>query len=158
MSTRQSGEWWAEVTHAFQSHVREEVHFLDEYEELCLSITDPGTKFLLELIIEDERRHHALFERLAAAALGADDVEGTPPPPQLTAEEARRVLEPTERFLDAEREDRGGLRDLSKRLGPARHDTLWQLLVELMAHDTAKHIAILEYLRDRLREAMKDED
>jgi rubrerythrin len=149
-----SGEWWAEVAHAFQSHVRDETYFLDQYEQLALTVDDPGTRFLLDLILEDERRHHELFERLAAAAVGAEGVEGTPPPPRLSADDARSLLSVTERFLDAEREDKGTLRDLHKLLGPARDETLWQLVVDLMAHDTAKHVAILEYLRDRMRRAI----
>jgi hypothetical protein len=83
--------------------------------------------------------------------------EGTPPPPSLDADEARRILGPTERFLDAEREDRAHLRDLHKTLGAARDETLWQLITDLMALDTEKHVKILEYLRDRLVDAAKHE-
>jgi hypothetical protein len=68
---------------------------------------------------------------------------------------ARRLLEPTERFLEAERDDRAQLRRLRKELKPARSNTLWPLMVELMEIDTDKHIRILEYLGTRLRDAAK---
>ncbi|HET7652215.1 MAG TPA: hypothetical protein VFK42_04205 [Acidimicrobiales bacterium] len=153
---KQTGEWWATITHAFQAHVREESQFLDEYEKLCESLTDPGTRFLVELILEDERRHHQLFERMSATALGeASGEEATPPPPQLTPEDAARVLPPTERFLAAEKEDRHHLAELRKQLKPARDDTLWELIIELLELDTAKHVRILEYVRDRARDAAR---
>lgn len=151
MSRELTGEWWAVVIHALQAHAREEAQFLEDYEELCRDMTDPGARFLVELILEDERRHHGLWERMAATARGDDD-GATPPPPRLSPDEAARLLGPTERFLAAEREDRVHLRDLEKQLRPARDETLWQLIVDLMRLDTEKHVRILEYLRDRLRE------
>jgi len=151
MSPEQSGEWWAVVSHAFEAHVREESHFLDAYEQLCAEVLDPGARFLIELILEDERRHHGLFERMAASARGdVDSTAGTPEPPRLPADQATRILELTERFLKAELEDRRHLRELRKKLKPARDDTVWHLMVELMELDTAKHVKILEYLKRQL--------
>lgn len=153
MSAEQPGEWWAVISHAFESHVREERHFLNAYEQLCSEVLDPGTRFLIQLILDDERRHHTLFERMAASARGdADPSAGTPDPPRVASGEARRILELTERFLEAELEDRRHLRELRQKLKPARDDTVWHLVVGLMELDTAKHVKILEYLRERLRE------
>ena len=53
----------------------------------------------------------------------------------------------------AERDDQEQLRGTAARVGPARDETLWPLLVELVEIDTEKHITILEYLRVRLRAA-----
>ena len=151
MSRELSGEWWAAIIHAMQAHAREEAQFLEDYERLCEDLSDPGARFLVELILDDERRHHGLWEQMAAAARG--DGDDTMPPPRPTPEDAARLLEPTERFLEAEREDRGHLRELEKQLRPAKDETLWQLVVDLMRLDTEKHVKILEYLRDRLRQA-----
>ncbi|HTK16815.1 MAG TPA: hypothetical protein VL769_10520 [Acidimicrobiia bacterium] len=148
------GEWWARVNHQFSTHVREESAFLTQYEELAGRVGDAGIEFLLRMILEDERRHHLLFEEMTAAALDSGEPR-MPPPPAPDAEMARTLLEPTERFLDAERDDRIQLRHLRKELKPARDDTLWPLMVELMEMDTEKHIRILEYLRARLRDAAK---
>jgi rubrerythrin len=150
-----SSEWWARITHAFQVHVREEETFLESYRELVHEIGEPGMRFLVELILEDEERHHALMERMAHETRGDHDIEPTPEPPHFTAEEAARLLEPTERFYEAEREDREKLAALIRDLRPVRDDTLWSLLVELMEIDTQKHVKILDYLRRRLREAAK---
>lgn len=141
------GEWWARVVHEFRSHVREESGFLESYEALVSESEDPSVRFLLELIIGDEHRHHDLFTSMADASVG----EGAfPEPPALSPELARRLLEPTERFLEAEREESKKLAALRKDLKPAGEGTLWPLIVELMEIDTSKHIRILEFLRDRL--------
>ncbi|MDZ7733241.1 MAG: hypothetical protein U5R31_09075 [Acidimicrobiia bacterium] len=156
MAKRPDGEWWAVVTHQFQVHVREEEEFIDSYEKLASDVSDPGTRFLVELIVGDERRHHELMADMATAARGeAGPDETPPPPPDLTPEEAGRLLGETERFLEAEREDRERLHQLAKQLRPARDDTMWYLMVELMDLDTAKHIKMLEYLVDRLRRAAR---
>jgi rubrerythrin len=149
-----SGEWWARVSHQFSSHVREEAAFLTHYEELVGQVDDEAVAFLVRLILDDERRHHALFESMSDAARGADD-RALPAAPRTNRETARTLLEPTERFLAAERDDQAELRRLRKDLKPARADTLWPLMVRLMEIDTEKHIQILEYLRDRLRLAAK---
>lgn len=153
MSTAQSNEWWVTLTHAFDTHVREEARFLAAYEELCKDIVDPGARFLIELILEDERRHHGIFERLAESARN-DTESSTPPVPRPSREEAESILEPTKRFLEAEEEDRGHLRDLAKRLEESP-ESLWRLLIEVMDLDTRKHVLILEYLCDRLEEAAR---
>jgi hypothetical protein len=150
-------QWWAEVIHQLQSHVREESVFLDAYARLVDDTDDPSVQFLLRAILDDERRHHELFMSMADAARSADSDAGgagaVPPAPRLSAQTARTLLEPTERFLAAERDDHRHLAALRKDLKPVRDDTLWPLLVELMEIDTTKHVRILEYLRGRLRAA-----
>lgn len=153
MAKQPTSEWWARITHAFQVHVREEQTFLDSYRALVDDIGEPGMRFLVELILDDEERHHALMERMAKQARGDPSGESTPEPPRFTADDAARLLEPTERFYAAEQEDRAKLAALARDLRPVRDDTLWSLLVELMEIDTNKHVKILEYLRRRLRDA-----
>jgi rubrerythrin len=159
-------QWWAEVIHQLQSHVREESVFLDAYARLVDDTDDPSVRFLLGAILDDERRHHELFASMADAARSADSDAGSadagasgdeavPPAPRLSADTARTLLEPTERFLAAERDDHRHLAALRKDLKPLRDNTLWPLLVELMEIDTTKHVRILEYLRDRLRAAQE---
>lgn len=157
MSPQLTGEWWATVIHELQAHVREESQFLESYERLVQTVPDAGMRFLVQLILDDERRHHELMQQIADTALG--EVTGsaaTPPPPELDAAQAREVLEPTERFLAAEREDRRRLQELAHRLRPVKDESLWCLLVELMEIDTRKHVRILEYLESRVRRAATD--
>ena len=148
-----SPEWWAAVTHEFQAHVREEEQFLDSYRDLVKTIDDPGTRLLVELIIEDEERHHALMARLAQEARDAADAGSGTAVPWFSAADAARLLEPTERFLEAEREDRQRLRALAGALRPLRDRNVWPLVVELMEIDTRKHVLILRFLRKQISAA-----
>jgi rubrerythrin len=146
------GEWWADVIHAFQAHVRDESHFLTAYHEFLDRAEDESIRFLLELILDEERRHHDLFTAMTESAVRQPG-SGPLGAPRLAPSEAAALLEPTERFLEAERDDHKRLRALRRTLRPARRDTTWPLIVELMELDTTKHMRILEYLRDRLRDA-----
>jgi rubrerythrin len=150
-----TSEWWAAITHRFQAHVREETRFLEKYEQAIRDVAcDPGTRALLERIVEDERRHHDHFEQLASASRGEG---GTiPPPPAPDRATAESLLDATREFLDAERHDQRELRRLRKELEPLADASQWPLIVHLMEIDTAKHIAILEYLERHLRRAVRD--
>ncbi len=152
-----SDEWWVRIGHEFQSHVREELHFLERYDEAVLETEDPAARFLLHLILRDEHLHHELFEEMTHQVLGEDGsgatgAAGVPAPsPAL----ARSLIEPTERFLEAERDDRKRLKKLAKELEPLQRESMWPLLVGLMVTDTEKHVRILEFLLDRLRDAAR---
>jgi rubrerythrin len=149
-----TNEWWARISHEFQTHVREELYFLEQYEEFVDLVDDDSARFLFEMIVDDEHRHHALFDEMTRAVLREDDE--LPGVPRFSPEQAHTLLEPTERFLAAERDDHKKLHQLVRELRPAAADTLWPLLVELMEIDTDKHVRILEYLRERLRAAAKE--
>jgi rubrerythrin len=158
VSTRKkspSDEWWVRIGHEFQSHVREELHFLERYEQAVLETDDPAARFLLHMILRDEHLHHELFEEMTHQVLGEDGsgVVGASGVPSPSPELARRLLEPTERFLEAERDDRKRLKKLAKELEPLQRESMWPLLVSLMVTDTEKHVRILEFLLDRLRDA-----
>jgi rubrerythrin len=136
-----SAEWWAAIAHAFQAHVRNETELLDEYRALVQHVDDDSTRVLLEMILEDETRHHELFTRMAEAARAGSGDGPAAASPELVAA--------TDRFLAAEREDREHLRALRRDLRPTGDEHLWLLLVEVMEMDTDKHVRILEHLRDR---------
>jgi rubrerythrin len=148
----QSNEWWAGISHAFASHVRDESYVLDRYAELAASTADPGTRFLLQLILADEQRHHQVFEQLRAAAAPDASAENLPGPPDPPAAEVPVLLEQTQRFIDFEHEDAASLKTLDRQLRASETGTLWRLLVELMELDTEKHLRILDYLKRHLED------
>jgi rubrerythrin len=148
----QDDEWWVQIAHAFSAHVRDERYVLSRYEELAASTSDPGTRFLLELILEDERRHHALFERLGASATSPPGEGAVPAAPRPEPEQVPELLAQTRRFLEIENEDAAALKSLARDLKPGTRETMWKLLVEVMQLDTEKHIRVLEYLRHHLGE------
>jgi len=144
--TRGDDEWWARVVHEFHAHVREESGFLTAYEDLVARSEDDSVRFLIGLILDDEHRHHDLFTSMAGASVGEAAFPG---PPSVPPETASALLGPTASFLAAEREESKKLAALRRDLKGAG-DSLWPLMVELMEIDTAKHVRILEFLRERL--------
>jgi bacterioferritin (cytochrome b1) len=143
--------WVARVFDHLSAHVQAEDRILDEYTEAIANVDAPDVRYLMELIAEDEVRHHRVFEEMVHAIQGSmrwEHIEpkvperGTRPVP-----EAIRTL--IDRFLAAEREDRKHLKELRRQLAPVATTTLWPLLVQLMELDTEKHILILESLAAR---------
>ena len=65
-----------------------------------------------------------------------------------------RIKAVTEHLLAVERADAKELKQFEKSLREVRDTTLWALLVELMQADTAKHIKILSFIRDRADKAI----
>jgi hypothetical protein len=146
----EGNEWWVAISHAFASHLRDESYVLGRYEELARSTADPGTRFLIQLILADEHHHHEVFEELRAAAAADSSGNDIPGPPAPPAAEVPSLREQTKRFIELEQEDAASLKTLGRDLRPSGKGTLWPLLVELMQLDTEKHLRILDYLKRQL--------
>ena len=149
-------EWEQDVFEHISNHGHVEGEILDEYARLADDETiSPAFSYLAGIILEDEVRHHRVFEELAETMrqMGANSHE-TPPIPSLRGLHADRVQiqRVTDRLLDVERADQRELKDLAKRLKEFDKVTLWGLLIELMLDDTEKHIKILKFIRDRSKD------
>ena len=106
--------------------------------------------YLVDLIVEDEERHHRMFEELVNRIRSDIDWRDYEPQvPYVACPSAIRpeLIEATDRMLSLERNDEKALTRLRKELRPVRNTTLFSLMVELMELDTKKHIAILEFIR-----------
>jgi hypothetical protein len=128
-------------------HIENENELIDEYERLA---ADAGghVSYVLRLIVEDERRHHRLFEEwcnaLRSAAEFRDVEPAVPwlsrtPHPDVVAAAAKR-------FLAVERADKKDLDRLKKLVKDQRNVTLWDVLLDVMELDTRKHIALLRFI------------
>jgi len=148
----------ARLYHHLAEHASSEADFIASYRELEKAPDTPeAARYLIRLVVEDEERHHRLFHEMTSAlghsVYSTDDPEAVPDlsyGPPTEAFEAG-----TARFLAAEKADQKQLRSLRKELRalrgqmlPFRDTDLWVLLIELMEHDTAKHIHLLTFIRD----------
>jgi hypothetical protein len=105
----------------------------------------------VRLILEDEERHHRVFDEMANAMRSyLEELAVEPSAPTLSPRRDRRLLEQTRYLLALEKADAKELRELRRDLRGAPKSMLHPLLVDLMRHDTAKHIAILEHIVARL--------
>jgi hypothetical protein len=150
--------WESELFEHLSSHVENERDLLAEYQKAAADSGSAAFTYLVDLIMEDETRHHRLFRELTSAL--RSDVELCPdepavPRPDNWGPDPSRVVALTEALLAREHEDARELHHLTAALGELEDVTLWPLLVRLMAMDTAKHIAILEFVRRGARTARR---
>jgi rubrerythrin len=134
-----------------ESHISAEAASIQTYHRLVRQTSDPFIRVVMDLLIQDEARHHAL-PRQIAENLRAELTWSPESPPSLT-DEAPDADGPTAvevRGLEAE-ERRGAeeLRDLAQR--QRRGDAeLVCLLLEAMAMDSDKHARLLSFVARRL--------
>lgn len=140
-----------ELVELLATHGSEEGRMLAEYERLATTATDPAARYLIDLIMDDERRHHRMLVELATAmawgTLGG--VETSVPPLGWHLDDD--LVSATRTLREYEEQDRHELQALRKRLRPFEETTLWALMVQLMMLDTEKHATILKFLEHHSR-------
>ncbi len=135
-----------------EHHGAMEGEILESYKEIAeRSSSGEAIKFLVRLIAADEERHHELFAKMAngiRSILWEMPVE--PRLPAMSARPDAELLAETRRLLAFEKQDAKELRALRKTVAPTSDYSMDPLMVEMMLHDTAKHITILEYIEAQL--------
>ena len=143
------GSVWEEKLLAHLArHAEEESELLASYAELAGSGPE-HVRYLVGLILADETRHHRLFQEMVETLDGQIQFsDAKPPVPYVYCVGAnrRQLIEETKRFIELEKQDLKGLKDLERELEPMRDSMLFSLLVRMMELDTKKHIAILEFI------------
>lgn len=137
----------------FKTQESEEERWLVTYKKIAEDSGDPIFRFLLNLIIADEERHHLLIGRMISSL--NDDLASprtiVPPPGTVSSRTTGRELAVmVERFLEVERT---GIRECEKlkKISQRFRQDLLALLCETMVYDSLKHIGILNFLRRKLR-------
>jgi hypothetical protein len=151
-----SREWELDIYRHVADHGQTEGEILQEYQQLAdEQDVPPAFAYLARIILDDEVRHHRIFDDLAEnmrrmVEESAD--EGPIPSLRGFHTDRMRILRLTEQLLAVERADERELKDLAKRVRDFDKVTLWGLLLELMIDDTRKHIKILKFIRDRAKD------
>jgi hypothetical protein len=143
-------EW---LLDAVERHALAEQDALMQYEYLRTASGDPVVALVMQLILEDEERHHGLLKRIEATL--RDALEWTHSPAALPISVPPRLPIPDELVETANaliKEERAGaryLRDLAQQEKPVSGG-LQGLLIEMMAMDSEKHARLLQFVHDRL--------
>ncbi len=142
---------WARDLHAhLTSHVEIERGMLEEYRSAAEASSSKAFEYLVNLLIEDEIRHHRILLELA------DSLETIslrpreePQVPYLdfNRSDTQSVLDLTEKLLQREQQDALELKRFQRELRDVKDTSIWGLLVDLMERDTQKHIAILKFVK-----------
>jgi bacterioferritin (cytochrome b1) len=139
----------------FESHEAHEAAFLRRYREMLETTQNPLVKFLVELIVADEEKHHVVLHAMTSTLEGSltwthlqNAIEGL----YNLGKEKDEILKLTEDFLRAEKKEIGEYRKLM-RATKRYYQGLFALFLAAMIHDSEKHVEILEFLRQKLRAA-----
>ena len=139
----------------FETHEGQEREFLTEYRKILDETKNPFIRFLLRLIVSDEEKHHAIVQAMVSTLKG--DLTWTKPEEAIRGlydlgKGNDRLFELTKDFIRLEKE---GIKEYRKLIKTSKgyYHGLFGLLFDSMVRDSEKHIAILEFLRRRLKEA-----
>lgn len=135
-----------------EAHEESERALLSDYRYAARFGSDRGVDFLMNLILEDEERHHRLMRTMASDVRSALlwHAPGDPlPDVGSTRQAAANLLVQTEQFLEVEDQSADQLRHLKKAVKGVNSGLL-ELIVDGMERDTQKHIGILKFIRKEL--------
>jgi rubrerythrin len=138
----------------FEAHEAKEEKSLEQYRKLLGKMPNPITRFLLQLIISDEEKHRAVIHSMIATLKGSltwtkpeGSLEGTA---DLT-ETGSQLRVSTGAFIELEREGIRECKTLVKESSGYYHG-LFKILLDSMIRDSEKHIELLEFLKENLKE------
>ena len=138
----------------FEAHERKEENSVEHYKKALGEIRDPVNRFLLQMIISDEEKHRAVTHAIVSTLKGSltwTKPDGIFETSADTPGKDQQLLGVTEEFIDLER---AGVREYKLLLKESEgyYHGLFKILLESMIRDSEKHIELLEYLRQRLKQ------
>ncbi len=142
-----------ELLSIMEAHVTGEAKHIDGYRRLTDAIADPVVSVLMDLVIEDEDRHHDLLRRMASrlrSDIDAMSVAGALPyAPSAKGRWAKDIAGLVE---DYARDEIAGSREMRRLARECRalYDGLLGLLLDTMADDSEKHERIMRFILKRL--------
>ena len=143
--------WERDLYAHLTSHAAEERGLLEGYSSAAEQSPSKALRYLVNLLIEDEVRHHRVFTEIADSLKTEVSFSSNDPVvPYIDFDRAANrdaVIDLTEQLLRKEERDAQELRRLQRELRVVKDTSLWGLLVDLMERDTKKHIAILRFVK-----------
>jgi rubrerythrin len=140
----------------FEAHEAKEEKSLEQYRKLLGRMPNPVTRFLLQLIISDEERHRAVIHAMTATLRGS--LTWTKPEGSFEAvtadlaETNGQLRVSTDAFIELEKEGIRECKTLVKESSGYYHG-VFKILLDSMIRDSEKHIELLEFLKENLKEA-----
>ncbi len=139
----------------FEAHEEKEEKSVEQYRKMLGDMKNPVNRFVLQMIISDEEKHRAVTHAMVSTLKGS--LTWTKPEGSLetgaddVAANNGKLLAVTEEFINLEKEGVKEYKSLVKESTDYYHG-LFKILVNSMIRDSEKHIELLQFLRQRLRE------
>ncbi len=143
------------LTNQFEGHERQELEFIRGYKKIVEAHPNPLVQFLLQLVISDEEKHHALVHAMASslrAELNWQKSEAAIAQlDEISPETKKQLLQLTSEFI---KEENKGIKEYKKlsKYSKDYHNGVFVLLLKTIIHDSKKHLMILQFLESRLKE------
>jgi bacterioferritin (cytochrome b1) len=138
----------------FEAHEAKEEKSIEQYRTLMSGLPNPVTRFIVQLIVSDEEKHRAVIHAMIATLKGSltwtrpqGSLEGTADLAALNGQ----LRASTEEFIDLEKEGIKECKTLLKDCSGYYHG-VFKILLDAMMRDSEKHIELLEFLKDSLKE------
>jgi len=137
--------WEAEMFRLLTTHVDTEADIIEKYRQFAAQAPSEAVRYLVQMILDDEARHHRVMFEMANALRSEALLEDASPrvPPLGVGAADGELRAQTHTFIEIERHDLAEVRALIRRLRSGSENDLWVLLLKLMRDDTRRHIRIL---------------
>jgi bacterioferritin (cytochrome b1) len=160
-NTKASNSSWPDISPVerllddLEAHEEKEEKSIEDYKKLLGELTNPVTRFLLQLIIADEEKHRDVLNAMIATLKGSltwarpeRSLDGVA---DLGITDSR-LRSSTEGFIELEKESIKECKALIKDSSGYYHG-VFKILLESMIGDSEKHIELLEFLKENFKEA-----
>jgi rubrerythrin len=137
----------------FEAHEAKEDRALEFYKKTIAHMPSPLTRFLMQLIVSDEEKHRAVIHAMVSTLRGSltwtkrtDSLEGAGDLASMNG----KLREATEELLRLETD---GIREYKVLVKESSgyYQGLFKLLLDSMIRDSEKHVELLEFLTNHLK-------
>jgi hypothetical protein len=139
----------------FEAHEAKEDRALEFYKRSIAHTPNAVTRFLMQLIISDEEKHRALIHAMAATLRGslnwtkpADSLDGIGDISTMNG----KLRDITDELIRLEKEGIHEYHTLVKESSGYYHG-LFKILLDSMIRDSEKHVELLKFLQENLKDA-----
>jgi bacterioferritin (cytochrome b1) len=139
----------------FEAHETKEEKSLEDYRKLLTGMPNPITRFLLQLIVSDEEKHRAVIHAMVATLKGSlmwKKPEGSLEGAADLVETNNQLRVTTDAFIELEKQGIRECKTLAKESSGYYHG-VFKILLDSMIKDSEKHIELLEFLKENLKQA-----
>jgi len=133
---------------ALEAHQAAEAHDQAECRSLQQRLADPGCGLVLDLIAEGTHRHQTLLQVLAEHLQASGDEAAAP----IDGDPAMVIT--LRALIRDQQEGARYLRHLGRQ-APTLYEGLYATLLETMARDSEKHVAMLRYVLRRIEASLR---